>query len=861
MSTKTFTDFVKSLKGSSSTLYSNFDLTWGIPNSLAISNQMLIFLLAKTSIIPFIEDYTQVSSQLGLTSEQAASIQGINNDLLTLQRMIIQNCMQQYLVGSLVKSKIDEIILSFPEIKDIKSIDDFTEYIENFKGTQIAGGQKGGCCGQLTSMILFLFLLMVLSTPSSAGWFDSSTPTLTPTPQEEPTKDVAVFKGRPGAIVSVDPNSGLSFFNSEVATLGVFEFAKNIRELTPQTSSQHDLGGALTAWSPEQKNTIQKMYKSVMVLLDMDKAGPESGSEALNILINDINEQLRNFSNGAEAQCINLMEIANRNGAFKDFQDYADTSEIIDQINNAEKRMKDLEEEEADRLIREGAKDVISTTAAAATVGSVFPVVGTAVGAGIGFVGSTAVNLYGYMQNSKTYVRMREDYKSTALSTNPYNQLTIQERTHYKEQAYGFSKVYCSYGFKLKLKRTNDSIQLIGSNVNYENIVTLIESLKSNIELSITAQISKPENEKTIAILDSLYQRLEVLSAISRKVSDVVQFAADSKMIMLDDRPDTIPEIKNIFDEQLASLNELLSQVKQGRPLSLQQAKNSLDIQKAKVLEQDVEDETKGFAREITRKKTESYALDAQATNNATTVVVQSWTETFGAPVEGVFGGLSSVTGKITSAIITNLFKHFNTWALVSGGLIALLLAGSALSGNTFIFRTVKGTIFWVISLPGQIGRGMYLIYECVLCPSFGWICKKVGLVVQRGPPAVGPPAQDVGQGPPAVGQPDQDLGQGDLVIAPGPQGVGQGDLVVAPGPQGVGPAAQAVGQAADGAMVLVGGPAPNINNIDGGRKTRKMRKLKRKISKNKTKKRISKNKTKKRILKARRRRLTKHRK
>ena len=817
MSTKEFTDFVNSLKDSTSTLHADVDLTWGIPNSLAISNQMLIFLLAKTSIIPFIEDYTKVSSQLGLKPEQAVSIQAINNDLLLLQRMIIQNCMQQYVVGSLVKSKIDEIISSFPEIKDVKSIEDFIAYIENFKEAQIAGGQKGGCCGPLTSIIMFLFLLMVLSTPSSAGLLWDSAPTA-PVTKEEATKEVAVFQGRPGAIVSIDPKSGLSVFNREVATLGVVDFVKSVRELPPQTSAEHELGGAIRAWSPEETTRIKKLYTELMVFAGMDKAGPENGSQALDRLIIEINDQTRAFSNGAEAQCISLMEMSHQNGAFKDLQDYGNASEIIDQINNAKIELERQLEEQYKSAIKTGATDVLEYATFGATLGSVAGPVGSAVGAATFGIGAVGTNYWEYFNNAQETVGKFESSKGIALrESNPYNQLTVQERIHYKEQAFAFSKVYCSFGFKLKLKRTNDSIQVIGSNVNNENIITLIESLKSNIELSITSQVGKPGNEDTVAILDSLHQRLEVLSSISRKVGEVVQFSADAKMIQLDDGPGTISQIKTIFDEQILTLNELLSQVKEERPLSLQKKQASLNIQKAKLQERVIEEKTEEFEREIIRKNTERYARDAEVSKNATMSIVKGWTEVGLSPLVGLVSGASTSVGDAAIEIIKGLFGNFPTWALVGGGITILTLLGAALSGKALMFKDAAGAIWWVIASPF---KGIWWVCKKIFSPIYGWIYKPVGIVVQQGPPAVGPVAQDVGQGP----------------------------------------VAQDVGQVADGAMVLAG-PAPDINDIDGGRKTRKIRKLKKRILKNKTKKRISNNKTKKRVKKVRRRRQTKHRK
>jgi hypothetical protein len=820
MSNKEFTDFVKSLKGSTSTLHADFDLTWGIPNSLAISNQMLIFLMAKTSIIPFIEDYTKVSSQLGLTPEQASSIQGINSDLLLLQRMIIQNCMQEYVLGSLVKSKIDEIISSFPEIKDVKSIDDFTAYIENFKEAQIAGGQKGG--GQLTSIIMFLFLLMVLSTPSSAGLLDFLGPTSTPTPaiSEEPIKDVAVFQGKPGEIVVKNPGSGLLNYNTNMivdktgmAVIDVNKFELTISELPTDKSREYDLSTAVRVWSPKETGTIQNIWTKVKVLA----AGPENGSDILNRVIKNFNDKSEEFSDGAEKQCLELMKKTYDNDAFRDFQDYSNASEIINQINEFEKKL--YETQDSNNNLEKSAVEVLSDTATGAAIGSVVPVVGTLAGALTGLVGSTAVNVYKYVKNTKETANKITAFKSTALD--PYSKLTVEQRRDLEEQAYAFSKVYCSYGFKLTIERTNDNIQVIGNNVNYQYMINLIDTLKSNIDLSITTKIGKSENDNTIAILDSLHQRLEVLTAISSKISDVVNFQANAKLTSLLKRGDsqTISKIETYFDQQISSLNELLSQVKQARPLSLQKKQDSLNIQKEKLQEDKID-------RDIVILNTENSAQNSAVTKNATMSVVKGWTEIGLSPFVGLASGASSAVRDAAMEILKGLFGNFPTWALVGGGITILALAGCALSGQAFMFKTAAGGIWWVIASPF---KGVWWVCKKIFSPIYGWIYKPVGIVVAiSGVAAVGP-----GQGPPAVVQ---------------------GAQAVVPGP---GPGAGAV----EPYCPLPGAQNLDINDIDGGRKTRKVRKLRKRISKNKTKKRISKNKTKKRILKARRRRLTKHRK
>jgi ATP-dependent protease HslVU (ClpYQ) peptidase subunit len=727
--------------------------------------------------------------------------------------------MQESVLGSLVKSKIDEIISSFPEIKDVKSIDDFTAYIENFKEAQIAGGQKGG--GQLTSIIIFLFLLMVLSTPSSASWLSSKTQ------KEEPIKDVAVIQGKPGEIVVKNPGSGLLNYNTNMiadktgmAVIDVNKFELTISELPTDKSRDYDLSTAVRVWSPKETNKIKKLFTKIMVFLGMDKAGPENGSDVLDRVIKNFNDKSEEFSDGAEKQCLELMKKTYDNDAFRDFQDYSNASEIINQINEFEKKLQD-----SNNNLEKSAVEVLSDTATGAAIGSVVPVVGTGIGAGIGFLSSTAVNVYKYVKNTKETANKITAFKSTALD--PYSKLTVEQRRNLEEQAYAFSKVYCSYGFKLTIERTNDNIQVIGNNVNYQYMINLIDTLKSNIDLSITTKIGKSENDNTIAILDSLHQRLEVLTAISSKISDVVNFQANAKLTSLLKRGDsqTISKIETYFDQQISSLNELLSQVKQARPLSLQKELDILNDKKAKLIERNVKAEGEGVDRDIVILNTENSAQNSAVSYNSTMTGFKGDVKNFLAPGVGILSGTSSAVGDAATEILKGIFGNYLTFALVGGGITILALAGYALSGQAFMFKTAAGGIWWVIASPF---KGAWWVCKKIFSPIYGWIYKPVGIVVAPGAQAVGP-----GQGPPAV------------VQGPEPQ-------AVVPGP-GAG--------AVEPYCPIPGAQNLDINDIDGGRKTRKIRKLRKRISKNKTKKRISKNKTKKRILKVRRRRLTKHRK
>ena len=139
MNKNIFSDFVKGLTGNSNTTHLDLDVTWDIPNLLLNSNELLLIMLTKLSIIPFIDDFTKINSELGLSSEQAESIQESNVILLQLQKAVKQYCIQQFVLGSIMKSEMDKVILTAPEIQDVKSIDDLITYMENFKGAQSGG--------------------------------------------------------------------------------------------------------------------------------------------------------------------------------------------------------------------------------------------------------------------------------------------------------------------------------------------------------------------------------------------------------------------------------------------------------------------------------------------------------------------------------------------------------------------------------------------------------------------------------------------------------------------------------------------------------------------------------------------------
>jgi hypothetical protein len=87
----------------------NIDITWDIINQSVITNEMLTILLAKTSCLPLVPDFTapDVVKKLGLNNEQSALIQNFNSQLIHIQGLIQKLIITEYVTSSIFKEMID----------------------------------------------------------------------------------------------------------------------------------------------------------------------------------------------------------------------------------------------------------------------------------------------------------------------------------------------------------------------------------------------------------------------------------------------------------------------------------------------------------------------------------------------------------------------------------------------------------------------------------------------------------------------------------------------------------------------------------------------------------------------------------
>ena len=862
-----FKSFVKSLKAIDSSRFPDIDLTCNIPNSLVFNSLMLFFLMTKISAIPFVDDFTKIGSEIGLTPEEAISFQEINNDLILCQRIIMQKCMEQHVILCLLKFMIDDLILSLPEIEDSETIDIFQEYLENFYDSEKVGGgpkrakteNNSGLTGFLRKLI-FLFLIMVMATSSESArdicpygqeyvpgkgrgtlgqcvakgsiartGSSASTVSIAKTniakqlARSDPTQAHDSDVGGPGAIVYKDPQSGIILYDTTTASFGTKDFALAVAEMPRMKTAQYDFDFAVTRWQPEKKQEIDQIFKDILKLMIPAWEGsnePKTGKDYIEEIIKNYNEKALNVANNAENTCLEVMKGIYREGGFSGVYDLNDVSKTLEQVNEAEMLFKRAEEDRWQKNMENGAANtaggimlgVGTAGLAGAAYGAPAGPGGMAIGGLIGGLAGLGTSTWNHFMGTKHALRDYDDFKTEIRSSqNPITQYDTKARHTILEKVYGASKVYCSYAFSSQIKLTeSNSIEVYGTKLDYPDVHGLFSLLKENLSLKIVTE-TDPSKKDRNELLDSLHQRLEILQTLNSKISDYSSIRAPRQLEDLRDsgqNSKTLTQINTYFTEQLGVLQKLASQAEESKPLEkerqIQGTKILLDsLEIAKIKAQAMDAQITISQQELFYRK----QLD-ELSYNQTKIVVEGWSKWLLAPVGGILEGAGEVTGDALYGILSGILGKFPTWALVGGGIVATSLALSTLSGPIVMGAQIIGKglgwVMWAIKLPF---KGAWWICKMALTPV-GWVYRSLGIFVGRNPAAAAA----------AAGVPGAPAANPALPPGFGPR---------APQPYG-----------------------------SGGRKTRKIRKQKRRISK----KRVLKNKTKKRILNAKRRR-TKYRK
>jgi len=690
----------------------NVDITWNFNNLLLMSNEKLAILLAKTSLLPIISDFTNesVRSTINITSEQSDIVQNLNNQLIFIQGIVQKYCIQQYIIGSLLKKLMDDIVESLPET----NMENLLEFIKNYDELKNTSNLKGGDpfrdMARFIKSIIFLFFLLCLVSPTSL--------------QEETTETKELSLVDP---VNNQYSLGILHHTTE-------EFTRSLMEIEPDKSPEINLNNIITKYDDKINRELQTIIGKLKSIIST----PEFGNLRLENFLGEFNEELRVFSRQVEKICISLMNDAKDK---KIFENYAH----IDTIDETKEKLENIDTE-IEKSVEENKKGLIGSVSGVILSAARSDPIEAAT-----YLSSTVGYLYDYISDNSKLTESKktilQEQKSLVESVGPGTKITKTQRIDFEKKLFVFSQLYCSMGYSLRIGLNNDTIQIIGDRVPYMAMINLITTLEENIDLEMKKLSSEqPMTESvknTVMSLDSLQQRLSVLKEITDYMYRIVNFSAKHQIIQMTEQPSprTLIEFEEYLKDQLKQLNDLLTKLYKKFPLT------EKELEDTKILvEEDIELQSKQAdiidliqnASSIARQR----AADRAAKENqewwlATKTIAQSYMDiglntTFFAKdnlkkYTGAFidlaaeGPLELFNGlfRFLNQVLYSLFSNPSGWVIILAGLFIVEFTVGGVSGTIRIFKYLGKTFIAITT--GTI----IFVYELIKTP-FGYIYRHI---------------------------------------------------------------------------------------------------------------------------------------
>jgi hypothetical protein len=728
-----FKQFVNNLKKTNqSTHLESLDITWNTPNILLNSNELLFIILTKTSMIPFIPDYTTTAEQFGLTNEQALSVQESNELVLVLHKMIQQYCIQQFCIGSIMKTEIDKLIFAAPEIKDVQSIDDLLAYMNNFKKEQGSQPQiqTGGGPGSFLKLMGTLILLTFLITISKSDGISLGN-------QNNQTQQLVLINGD-----VINP------YNQQMINMSLEDLSQQLQDkLSVQSKKPVSVNNIVVKYDDEVEKNKIKILQNFLAFFPE----PKSGVEFLNDIIDNFNSGLLRFSRDVETGCAELMDKANEKGIFGHYIDFDNSETTKQKISEVEIAVKNYNSALSQDIVES------ATAAAAGVVTAVATGDFTTIGA---YVADLGIGVWTSLTNTKNILEQQNKTLSEnkSLMAQSDGQLTPSQKKLLEDNIYQFSKVYCSYGYHLQLQLQQDvknvNINVVGDKIEYQWIIDIINLLESNIDLKISTSVIRKElNKYELNALNSLKQRIQVLKAITIKLRTIVNFSIQSQIYALNIQPtrNSLSEMDIYFKSQLTDLSNMLESLKKQFPKReedlkqetlLSNTKIALDKfeDKLKLHEKEAEFERQSITNNITLRNSEMIAQNISENWSATKILGVAYVTVFGDQVRFMGASAGNTTEALGDAVLaiplggyasalkfTDSIIWLTLWSttglgLITVGLCAFAIWAAGLNNTIYVFVWMGKTFVAIITL------GIMTVYRLIATP-FGWIFQRQDVI------------------------------------------------------------------------------------------------------------------------------------
>jgi hypothetical protein len=691
----------------------DLDVTWDLNNLLVNSTESLSILLAKTSCLPLVPNFTEpvIYQTIGITQEQSNMVQEFNEQLISIHGIVEKYCVQQYVIQSIIKKMMDDIILNLPETDMTYLLDFIKTYHEN-KNNNLIGGQKGMHFIHFMKIVIYLFFIVCFVSPLSI---------------DKQTDELSLI------------DTSKKTYSLGLVQYSVEQFTQELMIRDPNTSGKMSVNNLVAKYDDNIKEELNTVFGLITDIFSKK----ELGNQRLQRIINDFNKDSRYFSREVEETCIELMVNSKEHGIFNDFTDIDTLKDTEKKIENIENLVKQQTDNIKQGILGSVTGAVISGVAATLTGDTVTPYT---------YIADAGSNIYDYISNTKKNIQEKKqtltDQKSITENIEETSKIMSEsEKLEFESKIFVFSKLYCSLGYNLQIGTSNNLIEIIGDKVPYTSMVNLITTLEKNLAFQITKLSTDKLDDTTkytVMSLVSLQQRLSILKKITDSLYTIVNFSAKIQILKMESysTPTTMGEFEEYLKDQLSKVKELLINLNKRFPLRETQLE-----EKKKNIEEDIELMSREANIQDMIQNATSYArqrsVERMSKENAdwwlsTKTIGSSWidlglnstmfvkeglgkyTEAFtDLAAEGPLSVIKSII-KFLNKILYELFTNPAGWTLIMAGLSVISFMTGGITGTIRIFKQ-SGKLILTIA----IGSFMF-VYELIKTP-FGFIYRNIG--------------------------------------------------------------------------------------------------------------------------------------